>query len=625
MHCARFGADLVTRLRCTGRLVRFRGRIDKPLTTMFDWLKNRLFPTGREPESGVAGASKNETSGEADLTANSISHKKAGDAYFGQGKFTEAAVCYREAISCNPDFAEALNNLGNACREMGLLEDAERFLRQAAAIKSLPNVHYNLATLMLERGRLPEAIARFDEELQRSPKHYSALSLKLHCMRKICHWDDLDANILTLRQGGAEPYKSAESVCSPFIFITLPGTSPEEQKLCAEKWVRSEYQLLAELRKKLAFSHGRPDNEKIALGYLSGEFRDHSMARLMAEVFEQHNRARFHVTAYSYGPDEDSEMRKRLQSSFDQFVDIKSISDMDAARRIYADHIDILIDLTGYTVNSRSGILALRPAPRQVNYLGYPGTMGADFVDYLIADQFIIPPEHQKHYTEKIVYLPNCYQPNDGKRPRFAAPTRKSVGLPESGHVFCCFNQTYKITPEIFNIWCRLLIAVPGSVLWLSASTPYSEERLRREAERRGVSSERLVMGPMLDPAQHLARLQCADLFLDTVPYNAHTTCSDALWMGLPVVTCAGETFPSRVAGSLLSAMGVPELITYDLEDYFGLARDLATDRTKLDVVRKKIISNRETSPLFDSALYTRNLEEVYSKIMSEIPTGVIT
>jgi predicted O-linked N-acetylglucosamine transferase (SPINDLY family) len=335
----------------------------------------------------------------------------------------------------------------------------------------------------------------------------------------------------------------------------------------------------------------------------------------MVELFELHNRERFRISAYSYGPDDGSTMQKRVKNAFDEFVDIRDDSIEQTAKRIYANQVDILVDLKGYTMLNRAGILALRPAPIQVNYLGYPGTMGADFVDYLIADSFIIPPEYIDNYTEKVVWLPGCYQPNDRSRPRLAAPTRPECGLPEQEFVFCCLNAAYKITPSVFDVWCRLVLAVPGSILWLWANNPFVEKNLRLEAASRGISAERLVMAPKLNPEQHLARLQCADLFLDTTPVNAHTTCSDALWMGLPVITCVGETFPSRVAGSLLTAIGLPELITTNLEDYFKLALELATDENRRKQLRARLIENRDTSPLFDTERFTGNLEDAYNSM----------
>ena len=485
--------------------------------------------------SNAIGGATNKLPDQAELMAQSSAHKKAGDVQFNQGKFAEAAACYREAIACNSDYAEALNNLGNACRELGRIEDAERCLRQAVAIKPLSNVHYNLASLLLEQGKLMEAIENLDKAVERNPKHYAALALKLHQMLNICAWEDLESNTITLRQSVAVPYESAEAAFSPFTFIALPGTTPEEQKRCAERWVQAEYQPLIELRNQLAFSHKRPRNKKIAVGYISGDFREHPLGRLTAEMFELHNHAQFHITAYSYGPDDGSEMRNRLINAFDEFVDIRSCSDIDAARRIYADQIDILVDMTGFTKNTRSGILALRPAPLQLSHLGYLGTMGADFVDYLIADHFIVPSESQKDYSEKILYLPNCFQPNDRTRPRLPAPTRESCGLPVSGFVYSCFNQTYKITPDVFHIWCRLLMAVPDSVLWLFAGTTYAEENFKRKAKIHGIDPQRLVFSPKVSAEKYLAQMQCADIFLDTSPYNAGTTCSDALWMGLPV------------------------------------------------------------------------------------------
>ena len=530
----------------------------------------------------------------------------------------QALQSYDRALAINPSHVPALNNRGTTLRELQRFEEALASHDRALAINpDYSPAHYNLALLLMAQDtKLYEAIEHFSKALKYKPDHRAAQSLMLLLMQKTCRWEGLDLNTESLRHGISTATSSAESIVSPSIFMALPYTMPDEQKLCAEKWVQFEYQSLAALRDKLAFDHRRPRNKKIHVGYLSRDFREHAVARLMAHVFELHNRDHFCITAYSYGPDDGGEMRKRLQKAFDEFVDIRTVTDADAACQIYADKVDILVDLSGFTNKTRSAILALRPAPLQLSYLGYLGTMGADFVDYLIADRFIIPPEQQNHYTERILYLPNCFQANDSTRAQPPALPRNYCALPEKAFVFCCFNPTYKITPEVFDIWCRLLIAVPGSVLWLVASTPYSGANLKHEAEIRRVNPLRLVMAPVVSTEEYLARMQCADLYLDTIPYNAGTTCSDALWMGLPVVTCVGRTFSSRMAGSLLSAIDLPELITYNLEDYYRLALKLATDRNKLTAIRSKLIVNRDTSPLFDSVRFTRDLEDAYLSLI---------
>jgi predicted O-linked N-acetylglucosamine transferase (SPINDLY family) len=317
-------------------------------------------------------------------------------------------------------------------------------------------------------------------------------------------------------------------------------------------------------------------------------------------------------------------MRQRIIDTVDHFVDIRDESYIESARRIYQDRIDILVDLKGYTKYSRPQVLALLPAPVQVSYLGYPGTMGAEFINYILVDEFITPPQQQDHYTERFVYLPACYQINDRKRPR-GVPTaaRKTHGLPEQGFVFCCFNQTYKITPEVFAAWMRILLQVSGSVLWLLQSHPIAIENIRRAAAGKGVAPERILFAPIAPLSDHLARFALADLFLDTFPVNAHTTASDALWVGVPIVTYAGETFVSRVAGSLLHAVGLPELITTSLEEYEGLALRLAQDRDTLRRLRAHLDSQRNTVALFDSERFTRDLEAAYTWMLDQAACSI--
>jgi predicted O-linked N-acetylglucosamine transferase (SPINDLY family) len=534
-----------------------------------------------------------------------------------QGRDADAISHLRHAIAVKPDFAEAYHELALLLSHRGERALAQVAYRRVLALEpDHAAVLFNLAGLLEFEGKRQEAIANYRHALALKPDFNSARLAMLHQLMQTCDWNRLQHEIESVRQAVREMPVNIDTCDSPFSFLSLPGSTAAEQKRCAETWTLTQYRQQMQMRDALGFNFNRAQNSKPHIGYLSSDFCDHATARLMAEIFELHDRRQFRITAYSYSPADGSAMGARMHAAFDDFVDISAASDIEAAQRIYNDRVDILIDLKGYTGDSRSAILALRPAPVQVNYLGYPGTMGADFVDYLIADHFVIPEDQRGYYTEKIAYLPHCYQPNDRTRLRAANPGKAQVGLPETGIVFCCFNQTYKITPEMFSIWCELLNEVPGSVLWLIASNAHTQANLQREAVVRGVAPERLIFAPRVSADAHLARQQCADIFLDTIPYNAHTTCSDALWMGLPVVTLAGDTFPSRVAGSLLAALGVPELITYNREDYRALALQLALDDKKRAELRAKIEGLRDTAPLFDSVRFTRDLEQAYRNML---------
>jgi predicted O-linked N-acetylglucosamine transferase (SPINDLY family) len=340
-------------------------------------------------------------------------------------------------------------------------------------------------------------------------------------------------------------------------------------------------------------------------------------------LFEAHNKSRFETVAISFGPDDDSDLRRRIKSAFEDFRDVRALKDSDVAALIRQREIDIVIDLTGLTRFNRFSVLARRVAPVQVKFLGYPGTMGADCVDYIIADQTIIPEEHFQYYSENVVWLPDTYQANDDKSaPSDRRPTRGECGLPESAFVFCCFNNTYKITPQVFDVWMRLLAAIPDSVLWLIGAHPSAETNLRHEAQRRGVASGRLLFAPKMPLADHLARSAQADLFLDTLPYNAHTTGSDALRAGVPLVTCLGETFAGRVGASLVKAAGLDELVTVSLQDYEALALRLANDLPRLRRLRERLAHNRTTAPLFDTARFARHIEAAYVTMWERYQKG---
>lgn len=429
--------------------------------------------------------------------------------------------------------------------------------------------------------------------------------------RSLCEWERFEEWRVKIRAGLNHGETGA---ISPFHLLSLPGMSAAEQRLCADLWMETRLAASARERAEMAFRFHGVDNAKIRLGYLSCDFHEHATSLLLVELFEAHDRARFELYAYSYGPDDGKGMRDRLKKTFDHFIDVQHVDIAEAARMIHRDRIDILIDLKGYTRGSRTEILTYRPAPVQVNYLGYPGTLGGDFCDYIITDRFLTPTRTADDYSEAFAYLPDSYQPHGRHAVIGSRPDRAAAGLAAQGFVFCCFNQAYKITPEIFDIWCQLLAKVPNSMLWL-LQDPMAEDRLKNEAYRRGIRPDRLLFAGHLPQSAHLGRLALADLVLDTLPYNAHTTASDALWVGVPVVTCAGETFPSRVAGSLLHAIGLPELIADDLDGYYELALELASSPARLAQINQKLAANRLSTPLFDICGYTQNLEELYERM----------
>jgi len=368
----------------------------------------------------------------------------------------------------------------------------------------------------------------------------------------------------------------------------------------------------------------RGASDKIRIGYYSADFHRHATSHLMAELLEAHNAARFELYGFSFGPDQQDDMRQRISATFDKFVDVRGMSDRHVARLSRECGIDIAVDLKGYTQDARTGMFAEGCAPIQVQYLGYPGTMGADYMDYVVADRTVIPPDSQSDYMEKIVWLPHSYQANDSKRKISSRVfTRQEVGLPASGFVFCCLNNNYKILPETFDSWMRILVGVNGSVLWLLENNPLAAANLRKEAAARGMDAGRLIFAGRLPMDEHLARQRLADLFLDTLPCNAHTTASDALWAGLPVLTCMGKSFASRVAASLLNAVGLPGLITSSRKDYEALAIDLASHPAKLAGFRKALEDNRTAAPLFDGKLTARHLEAGYEAIYARYQSGL--
>lgn len=527
-----------------------------------------------------------------------------------QGNLEEAVACYRRALQGDSSNAETHNNLGNVLKELGKVEEAVAHYRKALALKpDFAEAHNNLGTVFQEQRQVEEAVACFQRALALKPDYSEAENQLMHQLQHLCDWSRHHELGGCVRRRIQE---APSSIVAPFTLLSIQS-SPAEHLACARNWVTNRLSGAVAHRERLGFRFERVPKPRLRLGYLSADLREHAIGYLIAELFELHDRNYFEVLAYSYGPDDGGKTRTRIAQACDRFVDITGVSSEKAARVIYEDGVDLLIDLQGYTGPARSQIVAMRPAPLQINYLGYPGTMGAEFMDYVITDRFITPPELEPFFTEKFVYLPDCYQINDRKRAiAEQTPTRTGCGLPEEGIVFCCFNTAYKITPEIFDVWMRLLDRVPGSVVWLLESNSAVPVNLRREAKVRGINPDRLVFAPKIPVEQHLARFRVASLFLDTVPYNAHTTTSEALWTGLPVLTCAGETFASRVAGSLLRAVGLPELVTSSLPEYEATALRLAQDPSELARLRERLANNRMTAPLFDSARYTRHLEQAY-------------
>lgn len=523
------------------------------------------------------------------------------------GRAGEAIDLYRRLLERMPTQADARNNLGTALLAEGRTDEARAAFEQALTHKpDFPEAFYNLGNACRERGDLTGAIAAYRNALRLRPDYADAFNQFVYHRAQACDWENYDADQETLvamvRRGVRVP---------PFYLLSTPA-SASDQLLCARQWIRP-----IKPPPNHVFDH-QPvaGQERIRLGYLSGDFHQHATAQLMVELFESHDRERFEVSAYSYGPDDNSAMRARLASAFDRFVDIRALSHREAARTIHADKVDILIDLKGYTHHARPAISAYRPAPVQVSYLGYPATMGADFIDYIIVDPFVVPQDQQAFFAERLVHLPGSYQVNDRKREvAGAGASRQDWGLPAGALVFCYFNNSYKISPAFVDIWMRLLRSVPGSVLWLLETNDLVKANLRLEAGRRGVEAGRLIFAPIVLSAEHLGRHRHADLFLDTLPCNAHTTASDALWAGLPVLACSGDTFAGRVAGSLLMAIGTPELVTGSLEDYERAALALARDPQRLSALRQKLHENRDASTLFDLAKLTGNIEAAYARM----------
>jgi predicted O-linked N-acetylglucosamine transferase (SPINDLY family) len=528
----------------------------------------------------------------------------------------EALESCDRALGVKPDFAEALSNRAKALRQLMRSQEALTSYERALDIRpAFVEALQGSGNALMDLGRYQEAVVNYEKALAINPDLEYVSGDFTWARSRNCDWRG--RNEAVGRLVGA--IRAGKRSVLPFIALGLTD-SPQDQLLCSRIWVRDK----CPASPVPVWKGERYRHDRIRVAYLSADLREHVMAYCLLGLFETHDQARFETTAISFGPDVRSETRSRLEGAFSRFIDVQQKSDREVADLLRELEIDIAVDLNGFTADARTGIFALRAAPVQVNYLGYPGTMGADFIDYIVADRFVIPEQHRRHYSEKVVYLPDSYMASDSRRViADRTPARDEAGLPEQGFVFCSFNNSHKISPPVFDVWMRLLGNVEGSVLWLHEGGKDATRNLRKEAAHRGIGPERLVFAPRAERIEdHLARHRLADLALDTLPYNGHGTTSDALWAGLPVLTCLGTTFAGRVAASLLNAIGLNELITQSLEEYETLAQDLATNRTRLADIKSKLAQNRGTYPLFDTDRFRRHIEAAYTTMWERSQGG---
>ena len=616
---------------------------------------------------------------------DALAHYNRGSVLRDLRRYEEAYRSYEAAIGINPDFAEAHVNRGNMLQELGRHQGASESYARAIALNPTIaaayqghgiSLHYlrrleealdafdkaialqrdfaaaylKRAFLLTDLQKMDAAFASFNKAIALEPDYAEAYfhrgywqrmggrfdsaaadfkivanlapgkfeflpGMRLEASLQVCDWSDFDFLVEQVAAG----IETDAKVSHPFIVMALTD-SARLQHRAARTWVSHS----CPPDDSLGPIAPRARRQKLTVGYFSADLQEHPVGRLLPELIEIHDRSRFEIIAFSFGPDTNDESRQRLRRAFDKFIDVRQKSDAEIAALARSLHVDVAVDLSGYTLSNRANIFALRAAPVQVGYLGYLGTMGASYMDYIVADHTVITPASASHYSEKVIYLPDTHQVNDRKR-QIADQvfTRKELGLPAQGFVFCCFNTSYKISPTTFAGWMRILQRVPGSVLLLYANQEAAERNLRAQAVRHGVVPDRLIFGARLPPVQYLARFRAADLFLDTLPYNAGTTASDALWAGLPVLTLTGEAFASRIAASLLTAIGVPELITSTQQQYEQLAIELASSPQRLAALRTRIQENRLSSALFDTPRFARNLEAAYTAIHERHQAGL--
>ena len=567
------------------------------------------------------------------------------------GKLEEAVSCFKKSIEINPDFSKAYSNLGNVLREKGYYAKANYFYQETLKLtpeNAEANLNFGIAlsdqgrsaealacfqkaiqlkpdfaeannhvgVSLWNQGKLDEAVFYFKRAIELKPDYTAAYGHLVHLLQYICDWRQLNHFSEKLDELTSKALNKENTLSEPPFICLARHSSLSRNFNVAKTWSRCISRPVTNYEHTFFFDGRRVSSKKIKVGYLSCDFYDHATAHLMLKLFSLHNRDEFSVYCYSYGPDDGSMYREKIKRDCDKFVNLREQSFMDAAERIYEDEVDILVDMKGHTKGGRLSICAFRPAPIQVHYLGFPGTTGADFIDYIITDKTVTPEDHKPYFSEKLVFLPHCYQVNDHEQEMSDRIWEKAeLQLPEDSFVFCSFNQSYKIESVMFDSWMKILHHIPKSVLWLFDGGKIIRSNLRLEAHSRGVNPDRLVFAEKLPKAEHLSRLLHAHLALDTRIVNGHTTTSDALWAGVPVITLQGSHFASRVSSSLLNAIGLSELITHSLADYEKLAIRLASAPLEIKAIRNKLFQNRFTDPLFDTPRFVKNLEKAYKKM----------
>lgn len=540
-----------------------------------------------------------------------------GDLMAEMGRFDEAIQCYRKALKRNPDSAKVYNNLGSILLSQDrYVEAIDYYCRAVELDPQHAEAFNNIGAAISDMGKPDEAIKFYQKALELNPESDLFLVNLFDAYLQTCDWhqlevlnEKLDTHTFKALERGNRPIEN------PFLNLARHDDLADNFAV-ARSWSNDISRLMSDLNTNYVFDDRKIEQKKITLGYLSSNFRNHALGHLIAGLFESHDRNRFNIYAYSAGEDDKSDYREQIEVGCDKFVDISNCHYLDAARTIYDDKVDILIDLMGYTRGRKVEIAALRPAPVQVRYMGMAGTTGADFFDYLIADQTVIPQEHTRYYSEKLVYLPDCYQINNNKQKvSDVFFSREELGLPKEAFVFCSFNHALKLDPVMFDAWMKVLHHVPASVLWLQVGSKQGEQNLIKEANCRGIGQDRIVFGRKMEKTHHLARLRLADLVLDTRLVSGAATTSDALWARVPVITLQGKHFSSRMSASILKAIGLNDMVTSSMEEYIKLAILLANNPSEIESARRRLCENIKTKPLFDTERTIENLEIAYEEM----------